>query len=138
MNLCKPLLAALALAWSIAPAAAQTHRDPANPNTGTVIVGVAPLWKYTPLGHQVLTSGALASATNINPPLGATIAQICVETASVRYWDDGSVPTTTSGMPVVASSTAPVCWQYAGALSAIQFIAASGSPQIDLIYYYAP
>jgi hypothetical protein len=136
MNIRKPLFAALALVWLMMPVLAQTHRDPANPNTGTVIVGVAPLWKYTPLGHQVLTSGMLAGATSLTVPAGATIAQIGLEgTGSIRYWDDGSVPTTTSGMLI----TAPFAgWQYAGALTAIQFIAASGSPQIDIIYYYAP
>jgi hypothetical protein len=36
---------------------------------------------------------------------------------------------------VVATSSAPACFPYAGPLSAIQFIAISGSPTMDISYY---
>lgn len=76
---------------------------------------------------------ALASTTltSLTVPNGATVAQICVETAGVRYRDDGTAPTSTVGMPV-ASGT---CFQYAGPLSVVQFIAQTGAPTLDVAYY---
>jgi hypothetical protein len=82
MNLRKPLLAALALAWLTLPAIGQTHRDKSN----TIIPGQAPIYLYDSAGaSQFISSGTLASATSLIVPTGATIAQICVETAGVRY-----------------------------------------------------
>src|SRR5271154_2814467 len=72
-------------------------------------------------------------ATNLTPPTGATIAQICVETAPVRYRDDGIAQTASVCIPLAAGW----CGPYAGPLSAIQFIAQSGSPTIDVSYYYS-
>lgn len=89
---------------------------------------------YIALGYQQLSS--LSSAAALTVPAGATIAEICVETASVRYRDDGTNPTTSVGMLVApASSTIPSCFQYGGPLAAIKFIAVSGSPVIDVSYY---
>lgn len=103
-----------------------TNKD----STGTIIAGVAPIYLYDPIapGQFGLT---VATATNLTPPAGATIAQISVETAGVRYRDDGIAPTATVGMPVAAGTS----FQYAGPLTAIQFIAQSGSPTIDVLYY---
>ena len=54
---------------------------------------------------------------------GAMIAEICVETAGVRYTDDGvTTPTASVGIPVVPSSTTPTCFQYAGPLSSFKVI----------------
>lgn len=131
----KPLLAAMLCALiAVLPAWAQTHRDIGN----TKIAGQAPIYLYTSLGEQYVTSGQLASAFSLTVPTGATIAQICVETAGVRYRDRGVAPTSSVGMPVVASSsTIPSCFQYSGPLSAVQFIAISGSPTMDVFYYAA-
>jgi hypothetical protein len=85
---------------------------------------------YTPVGTGQFGT-TVASATNLTVPAGATIAEICVETNAVRYRDDGTAPTSTIGIPV-ASGT---CFQYAGNLLAIQFIAQTGSPTIDAEYY---
>ena len=73
----------------------------------------------------------VSSATPLTVPAGSEIAEICVETAGVRYKDDGGVPTSSSGIPVASGS----CFQYGGPLNKIQFIAQSGSPTLDVSYY---
>lgn len=72
-----------------------------------------------------------SSVVGLTVPSGATIAEICVEGAAVRYRDDGVAPTATVGMPVAAGS----CFPYSGPLSSVQFIAQSGSPTLDVSYY---
>ena len=90
--------------------------------------------RYAPLGYQQIS--ALSSAINLTVPTGARIAEICVEVASVRYRDDGTAPTSSVGVLVAPlSSSIPNCFQYSGGLTAIQFIAVSGSPIIDVAYY---
>lgn len=124
--------AMMSLALS-APARAQTHKDVG----GTVVPGTVPLQSYKSAGlMQSISAGTLAAATNLSPPLGATVAQICVETAGVRYRDDGTSPTASVGMPAVAG-TNPYCFQYAGPLTQVQFILISGSPTMDVSYYVA-
>jgi hypothetical protein len=79
---------------------------------------------------------ATNSVTTLTVPAGTAGAQICVETAGIRYKDDGGVPTSSSGMPAVpSSSTIPVCFQYFGPLNKLQIIGISGSPTIDVSYY---
>lgn len=131
MNLRKPLLAALLLALALAPAMAQNNSGVG----GGGLMSVAPVYMYkalgASLGEQYVTALQLASAFNLSPPAGATVAQICVETAGVRYRDRGSAPTATIGMPVLAGT----CFQYAGPLNVVQFILISGSPTMDVFYY---
>lgn len=129
----KPLLAALALAGLMLPAMGQTNKNIG----GTILQSVAPIYLYNSLGEQYITAGTLASATNLTVPTGATIAEICVETAGVRYRERGLVPTASIGMPAVATSTTPFCFQYAGPLTTVEFIAISGSPTMDVFYYAA-
>jgi hypothetical protein len=82
-----------------------------------------------PLGYQQITS--LASAANLTPPTGTTAALITVETASVRWRDDGAAPTASIGMLLSAGQS----FTYYGNLAAIQFIAQSGSPVVNVSYY---
>lgn len=122
----------LFVGWMLAlafPVAAQT----------TTIVKSGP---YLPIGYCQITS--LSSATALvtascssgSVPSGAVIAEICVETASVRYRDDGVAPTTTVGIPVVPSATSPQCYAYAIIpLTVVQFIAVSGSPVVNVSFY---
>ena len=86
-------------------------------------------YTYTPLGYQQITS--LTTAQHLTPPAGATIAYISCETAVVRYRDDGTAPTAGIGMPLGVGSQLT----YSGSLSAIQFIATTGSPVLDISYY---
>lgn len=97
---------------------------------------------YVPIGFCQITSlGSAvalvtASCATGSVPLGATIAEICVETAGVRYRDDGVAPTTSVGIPVEPSATSPLCYAYAIIpMTAVQFIAISGSPVIDVSFY---
>ena len=93
---------------------------------------------YAPLGFCQITSlGSAvalvtASCSTGSVPAGAVIAEICVETASVRYRDDGTAPTAAVGIIV----TAGTCYSYAIIpLTAVQFIAVSGSPVVDVAFY---
>lgn len=117
-------LLAFALLWLLA----------GSPAWGQGTVKPAP-YPYTSLpttsaGYQQLTS--ISSATSLTVPTGATIAEICVETAAVRYRDDGTDPSATVGMPVSAGT----CFAYSGPLRAIRFIAVSGSPVVNVLYYF--
>lgn len=108
------------------------HYDKSGGSNAGTIAGVAPIYLYNSVGTPQFGL-SVATATSLTVPTGATIAQICVETAGVRYRDDGTAPTASSGMPVPPGT----CFQYAGPLSSIQFIAQSGSPTIDVLYYVA-
>jgi len=111
-RLSKAIIAAALLAGT--PAAAQTQHP-------TFL---------SPLAYQQYTS--LSTATSLSAvPARAATALICVETAAVRWRDDGTAPTASVGMPLSAGQ----CMQYFGMLSAIQFIAQSGSPVLDVSFY---
>ncbi len=73
-----------------------------------------------------------ASATSGGTPTGATMASLDAETANVRYRDDGAAPTSSVGTLIVAA-TPPLL--YSGTLSQLQFIAASGSPLLNVSFY---
>jgi hypothetical protein len=73
-----------------------------------------------------------ASATSGGIPTGATMALLQAETADVRFRDDGAAPTTSIGA-IVVHGTPPIF--YTGTLSALQFIALSGSPLLDVLFY---
>lgn len=129
LNLRKPLLAALALAWLTAPASALTCHDGVG-STGTIIPCIEPAYLYKSAGtHQQLTitSGAVVTLT---VPAGTTIASFYVETASIRMLDDGATPTTSLGniWPVGPAI-------YAGPLASMQFIAVSTTATLDVLYY---
>jgi hypothetical protein len=138
-DLREPLLAALLCALLfVLPAKAQSHHDSCATPPCTIIQGVAPIYLYKSAGpDQYISAATLATATSLSPPASATIANICVEAAGVRYRADGTAPTSSVGTPVVATISAPACLQYAGPLSTIQFIAISGSPTLDISYYVA-
>jgi hypothetical protein len=89
--------------------------------------------KLVPLGYQQILATTLAAATPLAVPAGAQVAVIRSETANVRWRDDGTAPTSGIGMPLNSTDTVP--FEYWGTLSAIQFIAVSGSPILDVSYY---
>lgn len=76
------------------------------------------------------SSGASLTAGSI--PTGATMAYISVETAAVRYRDDGAAPTATVGQPIAVAGNL----FYAGTLTAMQLIAQTGSPVVDVSFYH--
>lgn len=84
---------------------------------------------WAPLGYVQITS--LASATGLVPPASATIAEVTVEGAGIRYRDDGTAPTASVGVPVATGNS----FQYAGDLTAIQFIQQTSGAIINVSYY---
>lgn len=115
----KLLVGALALVLSCVSAAAEM------PISGTNVI---------PTGFcqaTVTTATLLSTACNI--PAGSKYFAISVDTANVRYRDDGVAPTASSGVQWASTATAPF-W-YAGQLSAIQLVAVSGSPVINVAFY---
>jgi hypothetical protein len=95
---------------------------------GTPIIGGG----ATPLGYQQISAATLATATKLTLPTGATVAVAQVDTAGVRWRDDGTAPTGAIGMQMLAGATVA----FGGAsLSAVQFILASGSPILNVSYY---
>lgn len=89
------------------------------------------------LSAATLATGTAGTAGIPSPP-SPLITEICVETAGIRYTDDGATtPTANVGIPVVGTSSSPSCFQYAGPLSSFKAILISGSPTMDISYYYA-
>jgi hypothetical protein len=82
-----------------------------------------------PKGYQQIT--LTGTATGLTVPAGATVAYCIVEVATARWRDDGTAPTTALGMlvPIGGSVT------FEGKLSAVQVIAVSGSPTLNVSYY---
>jgi hypothetical protein len=124
-----PILVGLLVVLSGSAALAQTHVDAG----GTVVSAVADpqLWSSAGTGQigLVITSG---SPVALNPPPGATMAEIQVLGAGAYYRDDGAAPTPTTGMAISAGST----FQYSvQPLSNFQIIAQSGSPTLNVLYY---
>lgn len=72
-----------------------------------------------------------ASSTSGGIPTGATQARLQSETASVRFRDDGGVPTASVGDLI----TNGVPLFYTGTLGNLQFFAASGSPLLNIDFY---
>jgi hypothetical protein len=124
----KRLFVALAATLAMTSVAlAQSHFDKSNSG----IPGVAQIYIYDSAGPDQM---ALSVTTNtpLSVPIGATIAQICVEGGSVRYRDAGSAATSTLGIPAN-----PGCFTYAGPLASLSFTAVSGTPTLDVSYYRA-
>lgn len=73
-----------------------------------------------------------ASATSGGIPPGATMAYLEAEVANVRYRDDGGAPAAGVGSLVFSGGPGIL---YGGTLSALRFIAASGSPLLNVAFY---
>lgn len=90
---------------------------------------------FTPIPNSFQSITTLVVATALSPPVGAKLAEICVENTAIRYRDDGP-PTAVLGQPVTpVSATQPFCFQYSGPLSALQFIQQFPGAAIDVSYY---
>lgn len=83
------------------------------------------------LGSQVSGGGGV--------PLSANRALIVVETAAVRWYDDGTHPTTTDGMPLAAGSVMDYDvadgLQSGATASTLEFIAQSATATVWVSYY---
>lgn len=88
----------------------------------------------TPLGYCQLTSvssSTLVSSCSSGIPQSAGWAVICVDTAAIRWRDDGTAPTASVGMPVASGQ----CFYYSGAFSALSVIAQTGTPVVNISFY---
>jgi hypothetical protein len=97
---------------------------------------------WTPLAFSALsvtsaaaiglgTGGAIGSLPT--SAFNARLVQLCIDSNQVRYRDDGTAPTTTTGMPWVQSQTP--CFPYSGNLTAIQFIAVATTTTLSVSFY---
>lgn len=79
------------------------------------------------------SSNSLTAAGVPSDPQGNTpnYAIMFAETAPVRWRDDGGAPTAAIGPEVPAATY----YGYSGTMSALQFIAASGSPLLNVAFY---
>ena len=97
----------------------------------------SPVLPLQPLGYCQLTS--LNAATNFSAcsggiPAGANVAWISVGSEAIRYWDDGTPPTTSVGFPVAAGGTL----FYVGTPRLIQLIEQKASATVDVLFYRSP
>lgn len=90
-----------------------------------------------PLGYQQISTADLAAAKKITIPSGIPngdqVGYLCVQCAGgvVRWRDDGTAPTASLGMRILADSEL----DYVGDIYSLQFIVASGSPILDISAY---
>lgn len=110
----------------------------------TVVAGP---YQYTSLGYAQVTLTAtaqtlkqlLATANAASPktslvtdvPTGTRMILAVIETANIRWIDDGQVPTTTYGNLYSAGQS----FDFSGDPAAILLIAVSGSPVLNLTFY---
>jgi hypothetical protein len=130
----RSLFAASLLALTVAgvvSVSSQSHKD----TSGTPLPGVSPIYIYVSAGQDQMGL-PVTTNTTLTVPVGATLAEICVETANVRYRDNGSASSSTLGIPVAYSSPGN-CFPYSGPLASMSFSAISGSPTLDVSYYKA-
>ena len=90
------------------------------------------------LGYQQIVGLAASTALTVptrNPVTGErvqpTLALIVVEGQSVRWRDDGTAPTASVGMPILANNTL----SYDGNLQDIRFIQTAATATLNITYY---
>lgn len=83
-------------------------------------------------GKETLTVAASAVGF-ASIPAGASIAIITTETADIRYWVDGSTPTTSQGHLVSAGDAIKL--DSVGQLTNFKAIAVSGSATMQISYF---
>lgn len=111
------------LAMLTGPAAAQT---------------AVPGQPIVPLGYCQIAAVTLAASTPLSScsggiPTGATMAVLQAEVAPIRYRDDAVAPTTSTGVLLTNGLAGQIF--YTGTLSRLRFIAASGSPLLNVLFY---
>lgn len=94
--------------------------------------------QVVPLGYCQLSAAQLAAAIGLAAcaggiPSGTTMAFLQAETANVRYRDDGVAPTAAVGNIIFFGAGGSVF--YAGTLTRLQFILATGSPLLNVAFY---
>ena len=83
----------------------------------------------TPKGYEQITG--LSSVKTLTVPADAQFALIQVESKDVRWRDDGTDPTASVGMLLLANQD---IW-YANDLSKLKFIETAASAKLNVAYY---
>jgi hypothetical protein len=125
-------LLALAVAFALAcPARAQAYRD----SDGTLVPGVVDLpFPFKPLAPAQY-GVSVSSATALTVPSGARYAVVCAEGATVRYTTSGTTPTSSVGIPLLATSTSAPCVSLYGPAILAAFQAIGSGATIDVEYF---
>lgn len=92
-----------------------------------------------PMGYQQILAATLAASTGLTLPTvansglvpGYAVIQCDVASASVRWRDDGTAPTSTVGMILSTGQEL----DYSGDLTMIRFIVATGAPILNVTFY---
>jgi hypothetical protein len=92
--------------------------------------GAQTVYQYKPTGTAQYGL-AVTSVQTLTVPNQARIAEICVDTAAIRYTTSGTTPSASVGMAVASGA----CFQIAGrdALIAIQIIGSGAT--VDVEYF---
>lgn len=88
-----------------------------------------------PLGYCQLTvtgTAALISTCSGGIPARTVWATMCLETAAIRWRDDGTAPTASVGMPLLAGA----CLNYSGTMATMSVIAQTGTNGMLNISFY--
>ena len=96
-------------------------------------VGPAPPPQVPLAGSQFGLS--VNTATKLTFPTGTTVAVCTVESQSVRYADDGTVPTASVGTLVQIGSVVTIRLLPMTAASNVQFIGTTSGATLDCMYY---
>ncbi len=83
--------------------------------------------------EQVSVTGTAAALTNI--PAGTERAWLQAESANVRWRADGTDPTASVGMIIYSTDVRITEISTAAGLRAAKFIAATGSPKLNITYF---
>ena len=90
------------------------------------------LWPLKPLGTQNFAATSLATAQALTVPAGTSVILLRPAGQSVRFRDDGTNPTSTTGMTIPAGEL----FQYTGATpTTIRIIETAVSATLDVLYY---
>jgi hypothetical protein len=104
-------------------------RDQGDGTHAEVVAAKVEDGNIAPLGYQQILD--LAAATALTIPEGATRALIQASMQTVRWRDDGTNPTASVGMKLLANAE---IW-YVGSLSAIRFIEEAAGAKLNVSYY---
>lgn len=82
------------------------------------------------MGSQRFAPGSLVTATGLTVPAGTTVAYIQAEGQQVRWYDDGTVPTATTGNVIDILVTLP----YSGDFTKLRLIEVAPSAVLNIEY----
>lgn len=84
------------------------------------------------VGFQQISS--LAASTGLTVPATARFCWVQCENANVRFRLDGTAPTASVGQ-ILYDGDPPLSLENAAAMAAARFIAAGGSPKLNVHYF---